>query len=197
MQLMMPPELCLARTVSAPVGRSGHTFVPWVEVGARVHIDVPVWGFEEETWVHWAVPFRGGIPDLEAAARFDPGRRAAVPGEPPEALRLGGAPLDGREAERLCGALFERWRPSLAYHTALRAASLLDEPVEDFRRRCERLIREVAAQAPASAIESRSLEPDEITVLTLRAGIAWYPEGIGPASPGTDALPRAERRGGR
>jgi hypothetical protein len=202
MRAKMRPELCPARTVSAPVGGAPFEYRPWVEVALQVRARVPAWGLEEDGWVHWAVPVRAGRPDLNAATPFDPGRRAAVVGEPPEGVRQGETRLDESEAARICEALLARWRPQIHFHSVLRIPSRLEEPLEDFRRHCLRLLppplrgggpqgsKEAEAAPLAASIESRALTDDELLVLTLRVGLGWYPAGVEPVAAPTDPLMR-------
>jgi hypothetical protein len=200
MRAKMRPELRPARTLSAPAGQAKAGYRPWIEVAARVRVSVPGWGLDEAGWVHWAVPVRQGRPEPEAATTFDPGRRAAFPGEPPGELRRDEASLDVSAAARLCEALLARWQPRVYFHPVLGVASRLDEPLEDFRRRCMRLLEPVMRGAAASGreapdqtrlvapIESLSLPGDRLQVLSLRAGVGWYPEGVEPAPPPADPL---------
>jgi len=204
MQAKMRPELCPARTLSAPAGRPEAGYRPWIEVAAQVRVSVPEWGLDEAGWVHWAVPVRQGRPEPEAAAAFDPGRRAAVSGEPPGELRRGEASLDDSAAAGICEALLARWQPRVHFHPILRLASRLDEPLEGFRQRCMRLLEPVlrgAAEGDAEAlarsrlqapIESLALAGDRLGLLNLRAGVGWYPEGVEPAKPPADPLMQGE-----
>lgn len=198
----MRPELRPARTLSAPAGQSKAGYRPWIEVAVQVRVSVPEWGLDETGWVHWAVPVRVGRPDLNAALPFDPGRRAAVVGEPPGELRRSEASLDGSETARICEVLLARWQPRVHFHSVLRIPSRLEEPLEDFRRRCLRLLPPLlrggglqgseAAEAArlAASIESRALADDELLVLTLRVGLGWYPAGVEPAAAPADPLMR-------
>jgi hypothetical protein len=200
MQAKMRPELRPARTLSAPAGQPEAGFRPWIEVGVQVRVCVPEWGFEETGWVHWAVPVRQGQPEPEAAATFDLGRRAAVAGEPPSELRRAEASLDGPAAGQICEALLARWQPHVHFHPVLRLASWLDEPLEEFRRRCVRLLEGVlrgaaargkgAAERPRleAAIETVALAGEQLQVLNLGAGVGWYPESVEPAAPRADPL---------
>jgi hypothetical protein len=196
----MRPELTSPRTVSAPAGAAPVGFRPWVEVAALARVSVPGWGISEETWVHWAVPVVEGRPDTARAVAFDPGRRAASPGEPPRRQRLVDAALDDATAGRLCDGILSAWRPSMHYNAVLRLASRLDEPIDAFRRWCASLVsravlqgevppsERVAAARVAGAVATRVLTPAEIEVVRLRAGVAWYPDGIEPATGLADRL---------
>jgi hypothetical protein len=200
MRQKMRPELTSPRTVSAPVGAAPLVFRPWVEVAALARVSVTGWGISEETWVHWAVPVVEGRPDAARAVAFDPGRRAASPGEPSEKLRLGNAAFDDAAAGHLCDAILSAWRPSVHYNAVLRLASRLDEPIERFRRWCASLVSQAVLQEEASpskraagarvagAVETRVLTPAEIEVVRLRAGVAWYPDGVEPAPGWADRL---------
>ncbi len=202
MRAKMRPELRPARTVSAPAGGAPVEYRPWVEVALQVRARVPAWGLEEDGWVHWAVPVRAGRPDLNAARPFDPGRRAAVVGEPPDEVRQGETTLDESEAAGICEVLLARWQPRVHFHSDLRIPSRLEESLEDFRRRCLRLLPpplrggglqgSEAAEAArlAASIESRTIADDELLVLTLRVGLGWYPAGVEPAAAPADPLMR-------
>jgi len=185
-------EISPSRTVSSPSGIQRRRYQPWVEVSALVRVSVASWGVAETAWVHWAVPVRGGRANLDGAVAFDPGRRAAVPGEPPAEARADWSAFAEGEAVRVCDALAERWTPQLHYHTELRLASSLDEPVEGFRRRCLGVLapalrsldptrRGGEAARLVAAIESRELGSGELQVMRWRVGVGWYPSGIAPA----------------
>ncbi len=192
-------ELCAPRTVSVPAGTPAPTFRPWLEVSALARVAVPTWEVKETAWAHWAMAIHGARADVDAARPFDPSRRAAAPGEPPEAARVDDGRLEEGEAVRVCEILERRWRPELHYHPVLRLASTLGEPLEAFRRRCR------AALAPAllsamgarrsreatplvAEVESRLLGAGELEVLRWRAGVAWYASIIQPEAAPEDPM---------
>jgi len=196
----MRPELVSPRIISAPAGAAPADYRPWVEVAALVRVSVTGWDLSDEAWVHWAVPVVDGILDVDGAVSFDPGRRAAFPGEPPIELRRGGAALDEAGASGLGEALLSQWKPEVHYHPVLRLASRVDEPSEAFRRRCAALVNRAvprrdgsacdAAEAArlAATIESRVVTGEELEVLHWRVGVGWYPAGVGPAPAPRDPL---------
>ncbi len=165
-----------------------------------VRVSVAGWGLDDTSWVHWAVPVWEGRAELLGAVTFDPGRRAAVPGEPSPELRRSEAALDETAAARLGEALLARWRPWVHYSPALRLPSRLDEPVEAFRQRCIGLFGSVPTRCEgfdgdgkgtgrlAAAIESRVLSGDELEVVLWRVGVGWYPTGVEPAPASADPL---------
>jgi hypothetical protein len=193
MQQSMRPEIVCPRTVSTPAGSPPSGFRPWAEVAALVRASVAAWDLTEETWVHWAAPVAKGSPDPGGAFPFDPGRRAAFPGEPPAEQRLEELALDEAAAESLCEALLSGWCPGVHYNTVLRLRSRLDEPVETFKHWCASLVsggprvrkgsalEREAADRVAKNIVTRVLSGGEIEVVRLRVGIGWYPEGVEPA----------------
>ena len=196
----MRPELVPPRVVSAPAGIMPTRFRPWVEVAVLVRMTIAAWGSLDETWVHWAVPVVGESPDPDGGVPFDPGRRAAFPGDPAPELRGGEVTIDEGSAAGLCQALHERWEPQVHYHPVLRLSSRLDEPEEEFRQRCASVFSRVARQRGgavsdreararlAAAFESRILAGDELEVLWWRVGVGWYPAGVEPASAARDPL---------
>lgn len=177
MRAVKRPDLVRPRTLSAPTGTAPVGYRPWVEVAAVVRVSVAGWGLDDTSWVHWAVPVSEGQAELLGAVTFDPGRRAAFPGEPSPELRRGEAALDETAAARLGEALLARWRPRVHYNTALRLPSRLDEPLETFRQRCiglfgpepgrrkgsDRDVKET--ERLAAVIESRVLSGDELEVM--------------------------------
>jgi hypothetical protein len=200
MREKMRPELVPPRIVSAPAGTAPADYRPWVEVAALVRVSFAGWDSSDEAWVHWAVPVIEGILDLNGAVSFDPGRRAAFPGEPPVELQRGEATLDEPGASSLGEALLSQWEREVHYHPVLRLASRLDEPSEAFRRRCVALAtqavprREGSAWDPkeatrlAAAIESRVLTGEALEVRHWRVGVGWYPAGVEPAPAPGDPL---------
>jgi hypothetical protein len=194
MRAVKRPDVVRPRTISAPTGTTPVGYRPWVEVAAVVRVSLAGWGLDETRWVHWAVPVSEGRVEPLGAVTFDPGRRAAVPGEPSPELRRGEAALDETAAARLCEALLARWRPQEHYNAALRLPSRLDEPLEAFRQRCIGLFGSVPGRRNrsdrdakeierlAAAIESRVLSGDELEVMHWRVGVGWYPTGVQPAS---------------
>jgi hypothetical protein len=200
MRAVKRPDLVRPRTLSAPTGSAPVGYRPWVEVTAVVRVSVAGWGLDDTSWVHWAVPVSEGHAALLGAITFDPGRRAAVPGEPSPELRRGEASLDETAAARLGEALLARWRPRVHFNTALRLPSRLDEPLKAFQQRCiglfgpepgrrkesDRDVKET--ERLAAAVESRVLSGDELEVLHWRVGVAWYPTGVEPAPASADPL---------
>lgn len=188
------PDLVRPRTISAPAGTAPAGYWPWVEVAAVVRVSVAGWGLDDTSWVHWAVPVSEGQPEVSSAVTFDPGRRAALPGEPSPELRRREAALDETVAARLGEGLLARWQPRVHYNAALRLPSRLDEPLGAFRRRCIGLFGPIPgrregcdrggkeAERLAEAIESRALSGDELEVLLWRVGVVWYPDGVEPAA---------------
>ncbi len=208
MRRLMRPEFSAPRTVSSPAGGELQRYRPWVEVSALVRVSVAGWDVAETAWVHWAVPVKDGRADLEGTVVFDPGRRAAAPGEPAAELRAGESALDEEEAVRVCEALAERWRPRLHFHNQLRLASRLDEPPDAFRRRCLALLAPVLRNVDSSrrkgefarlaaSIESRELRAGELHVLRWRVGVGWYPSGIEPAAAPEDPMMLGSQGQGR
>lgn len=200
MRAVKRPDLVRPRTISALTGTAPVGYRPWVEVAAVVRVSVAGWGLDDTSWVHWAVPVSEGQAEPQGAVAFDPGRRAAVPGEPSPELRRSEAALDEAAAARLGEALLARWRPRVHYSAALRLPSRLDEPLEAFRQRCIGLFGSVPGRCEgfdrdgketkrlAAAIESRALSGDELEVLLWRVGVAWYPTGVEPAPASADPL---------
>jgi hypothetical protein len=186
--------------VSAAAGSAPASYRPWVEVAALVRMTIAAWGSSDETWLHWAVPVVEGRPDPDGWVLFDPGRRAAFPGNPAPELRAGEVAIDECSAAGLCESLQRRWRPQVHYHPVLRLCSRPDESREEFRRRCASVFSRAAGQRSggasggeasarlAAAFESRTLTVDELEVLWWRVGVAWYPEGVGPAPAQADPL---------
>lgn len=158
-----------------------------------VRVSVAGWGLDDTSWVHWAVPVLEGQAELLGAVTFDPGRRAALPGEPSPELRRGEATLDETTAARLGETLLAQWRPRVHYNAALRLPSRLDEPLEAFQQRCIGLFGPVPGRREGShlggkenkrvavAIESRALSGNDLEVLLWRVGVGWYPTGVEPA----------------
>jgi hypothetical protein len=200
MRAVKRPDVVRPRTISAPTGTAPVGYRPWVEVAAAVRVSVTGWGLDDTSWVHWAVPVSEGEAEPLGAVTFDPGRRAALPGEPSPELRRGEAALDETVAARLCEALLARWRPRVHYNAALRLPSRLDEPLEAFRQRCIGLFGPVPGrrqgtdrdvketQRLAAAVESRVASGNEFEVLHWRVGVGWYPTGVEPAPASVDSL---------
>jgi hypothetical protein len=190
----MRPELVPPRIVSARAGSAPAHYRPWVEVAALVRMTIAAWGSSDETWVHWAVPVVEDSPDPDGGVPFDPGRRAAFPGDPAPELRAGEAAIDEGSAAGLCQSLRDRWRPQVHYHPVLRLSSRLNEPREEFQRRCASVFSRAARQRGgaasdreagarlAAAFESRTLTGDELEVLWWRVGVGWYPAGVEPTA---------------
>lgn len=188
----MRPELVPPRIVSAPAGTEPTRYRPWVEVAALVRTTIAPWDSSDDTWVHWALPVVEEIPDPDAVVAFDPGRRAAFPGDPAPELRGGEVAIDEASVAGLCQSLRDRWRPQVHFHPVLRLCSRLDEPHDEFRRRCVSIFGRAAQQQGgatsdpeaavrlAEAFQSRILTGDELEVLWWRVGVAWYPAGIEP-----------------
>jgi hypothetical protein len=90
--------------------------------------------------------------------------------------------------------------PQVHYHPVLRLSSRLDEPREEFRRRCANIFSRVARQQGgatsgreagarlAEVYESRTLTSDELEVLWWRVGVGWYPNGVEPVLAHVDPL---------
>ena len=199
MRRRMPPALTPPRTISKPADAGGVPYRPWVEVSVLVRVVVPEWGVEEASWVHWAVPTAGGRVVPERAVPFDPGRRAATPGEPAEDLRAEGLELGEGDAATVCGAIAARWKPRLHFHRRMRLASKLDETLESFRRRCTALAapalqgldparRGLEAARLLDGIASRELGSGELSALFWRASVAWYPSGTEPQGAPDDPM---------
>jgi hypothetical protein len=200
MRAVKRPDLVRPRTISAPTGTAPVGYRPWVEVAAVVRVSVAGWGLDDTSWVHWAVPVSDGQAEVLGAVTFDPGRRAALPGEPSPELRRGEAALNETAAARLCEGLLARWQPRVHYNAALRLPSRLDEPLEAFRQRCIDLVGPVPGRREgsdrdgketarlAAAIEGRALSAEELEVLLWRVGMGWYPTGVEPAPASADPL---------
>ena len=206
MRRMLRPRLEPPRTVSAPAGAVPVPYRPWVEIAARVCVDLPAWGVAERAWVHWALPVRSGAPAADAARRSDPARRAARLGEPDAGEREGDAQLAPDLAAELCAGLAAGFATRIFRCPGLGLTSRPGESRSEFAARC------LDAAAPAlargrsaaarrdlasvvGAIEERSLGPGEIRFDGWRAGVAWFPNGIEPATPAAEPLLHAE--GGR
>jgi hypothetical protein len=153
----------------------------------------------ETGWAHWAMSVHGGRADVDTARPFDPSRRAAGPGEPPEAVRLDDGRLEEGETARVCEFLERRWRPELHFHPVLRLASTLGEPLDAFRRRCRAALalamhgamgarRSSEAGRLVAGVESRRLGAGELEVLLWRAGVAWYASPIQPEAAPDDPM---------
>jgi len=196
----MRPEIVMPRVVSTPAGTPPTSYRPWVEVAALVRMSIATWGSSDETWVHWAVPVVEETLNPDGAVPFDPGRRAAFPGDPAPELRGGEVTIDESIAAGLCQALHERWEPQVHYHPVLRLGSRLDESGEEFRQRCASVFSRVARERGgaasdheararlAAAFESRAVTGNELEVLHWRVGVGWYPAGVGPAPAPRDPL---------
>lgn len=198
------------RTISAPSGWACGRFLPFVEITVRAEIEVDEWRFRESVWLHWAVPVRDGSVEAATARRFDPGRRAAAPGEPDSARRAAGPVPPASEMADLGTAVTRDWRGELHRHPLLDLVSRIDEPLGDFRRRCRALVGSalragavaqdsVAAELHplAAETESRALGAEHLHVLSVAARIGWYPEGEQPELALGSLLVRGEPRGGR
>ncbi|MEW6337934.1 MAG: hypothetical protein ACOY3Y_07130 [Acidobacteriota bacterium] len=181
------------RTISAPSDWAGERFLPFVEITARADVEVPEWGVREPVWLHWSAPVLGGSVEVGAARRFDPGRRAAAPGEPDPARRVEGALPPANEVTALAVAVARAWRAELHRHPRLDLVSRLDEPLADFLRRCRAVIgRALRAGAAAhesvaaeldrlpAEVETRALGAEHLRVLSIEARVGWYPEGERP-----------------
>ncbi len=186
-------ELSPPRTISAPAGARAAPYRPWVEISALARVAVPDWGLTDSLWIHWAVPMRDGSAEPDRAVAFDPGRRAATPGQPAPEARASSGELDQAGAEIVREALVARWSPLLHYHRGLRLASRMDEPIDGFRRRCLALLVPLVRRLDATgggegssllvgAIETRALGSGELEVVHWRLGVGWYPSGIEPAA---------------
>jgi hypothetical protein len=204
MQRML--ELVPSRCLSAPVGAVAAPFLPWIEIAALVDVSVAEWGFADSFWLHWAVPMREGRADVGAAVAFDPGRRAAYPGEPAETARAHACALDRDSAQALWESLWTGFQPLLHHHAALGLTSGLDESLSAFRRHCLRLMtppgsvglsQEQTATALAhlaAQVETRPLKGSEIRVSRCRVGVGWYPLGVAPSLADPELLVRGGAR---
>jgi len=200
MQRML--EVVPSRCLSAPVGAAAAPFSPWIEIAALVNVVVAEWAFSDSFWLHWAVPVWAGRADARAAVAFDPGRRAAYPGEPSEGERAHVCALDSDSARALWESLWSGFQPLLHHHAALGLTSGLGEALSEFRRRCLRLMappgdaglsneRIAAAMAQLAAqIETRPLKESEIRVSRCRVGVGWYPHGVAPSLADPELLVR-------
>jgi hypothetical protein len=196
--------------VAAPAGSAVPDFSPWLEVALRLEIAVAAWQVREQAWSHFAMPLAPDGSVRGAPRRFDPARHALVQGQPASGV-IDPDPVAGDDVlvavvERLIG----QWRPLLHRQPALDLVSRLDEPLEEFRRRCRGVLRPLLAARPAdaaalaeqaarltAAIESISLGVDEITVLHGRARVVWRPAGREPAPASAELMLLGAPRGGR
>lgn len=198
------------RTISAPSGWAGRVFLPFVEITARAEIEVAEWRFREPVWLHWAAPVLGGSVQAAAARRFDPGRRAAAPGEPDRARRSPGAVPSAGEMAALGNAVAREWRCELHRHSRLDLVSRLDEPLDEFLRRCRALVgsalragavekESVAAEIHrlGAETESRALGAEHLRVMSVEARLGWYPEGVRPDLAEGTLMVTGEPRGAR
>lgn len=206
---MSAPELKEPRLLHPSPAAADAGFTAWLEVGALVRVRVEEWQHDERLWMHWAVPCAGGVPGIDAARPFDPGRRAGRAGEPGESARADKAP-DERAALAAATRLLAGWRPQLHRHARLGAVSRPDEPVDHFRRRCLGVLgpairsgRLGGAAAPAEVgrlaaeIETRALVDGEFDTESVQVRVAWYPVDEAPATAGADLLVGGAARGRR
>ncbi len=194
-------DLAAPRTVSVPVGLSAPVWRPWLEVTVCVRAVLEEWGLREERWLHWAAPL-GADGRPEAGFRlFDPGLRAASEGEPPAEWRGGPGAVDRAAAEHALGRLLAGWAPQVHRSAELGLTSAVDEPLAAFRRRCLRTLAgavrdgALAGDAGASAvariagsIETAVLAGERLELTAARAGVGWYPEGLGPGRADEDLM---------
>jgi len=194
------PEFLQPRLLHPSPAAAAGGFTAWLEVGALVRVRVEAWQHDERLWMHWAVPCAGGVPEIDAARPFDPGRRAGRAGEPGESVRAGRAP-DERAALAAATGLLAGWRPQLHRHARLGLVSRPDEPVDQFRRRCLGVLgptirsgRLGGPAAPAelgrlaAEIETRTLGDGEIDTESVQVRVAWYPVDEAPAAAAADLL---------
>lgn len=168
------------------------------------------WGYESTGWRHWAVPCRDDAPELDCAVPFDPGRRAALAGDPDALSQASSVGLDVDEATRVVTELLRGWHPELHRAAGLGLVSEVGEGREEFRRRCLRTlggaVRSGAGRGGVgvealdtvwSSIESRVVGSNELELLGARVGIGWYGEGDEPRAEGGELMVTGTPRAGR
>jgi hypothetical protein len=201
-------EIAPACRVAASPGSRPAAWSPWLEAALSLRVTVPEWQHDEGSWAHWAAP--AGDP-AAAPRRYDPGRFAVVAGAP-DAAAAGTAPagLDEVAARGFVERVLAGWRPALHRQSSLGLVSRLDEPREEFRRRCLALLRPllsgggadreaVAARMAkvAAGIESLVLEAGRLEVRHARVAVVWYPDGRVPAVPVAELMVGGAARGAR
>jgi hypothetical protein len=202
-------EIAPACHVVAPPGDVAPCHSAWLEGALRLRATVVPWHFREEAWSHWAAPLGGDGASWGAPRRFDPGRFALAPGRPDGATAPDPA-LGEQAAAAFVELVIGQWRPVLHRQPELALVSRLDEPLEEFRRRCRSALRPLLTAGPAdpaelatesarlsAAIESISLGGEEIIVLHGRIGVVWYPVGREPAAASPELMLAGAARGGR
>jgi hypothetical protein len=185
-------------------------FSPWIEAALLLRIEVAAWAFREDSWAHWTAPLDSGGSPCGAARPFDPGRHAMTPGEP-EGLEPASAVRIGEPAARaFVDAVLAQWRPVLHRQPMLGLVSRLDEPRDEFRKRCLGLLRPLLNRTGTSGeelaeklarvaadIASVSIGREEIAVRHAEVGVVWYPAGREPATTAVDLMTTGTARGGR
>lgn len=201
---MTGPELEPPRHVLPRPGDPCGSWVPWLELSLLVRANVREWGHVESAWFHRAFAVGSDGSPAGDAVPFDPAARAAVPGEPPamNGDRPPAAVAKGA-AREVVAAVLSNWRPAVHRHPELEVVSRLDEPADEFRRRCLAPLRPLvqaggggaaaAARAArlgalARGIETVRLDPECLEVLIARLAVVWYPAGSGPRPPASDPM---------
>jgi hypothetical protein len=191
-----------ARTVPPRLDAGAPRWAPWIEVALLVRASVPAWAWAATEWVHRAAEVAGDGTPAGEPVPFEPSARAAFPGEPPPDRRAGPPPrLDHEKARALAVAVLAAWRPAVHRHAELALVSRLDEPADEFRRRCLAPLRpllqgggpppaDAAARLAALArgIQSMTLGPEHLDALCARVAVAWHPAGGGPRPAAGDAM---------
>jgi hypothetical protein len=201
-------EPLTVRHVQPAPGRAARTWGAWLEAALLVRTTVSAWEHADEGWLHWAVRLTADGAPAGDVVSFDPGRHASASGEPPSGERTHGPiVLDEGMARRWLAGTLAAWRPALHRHADLGLVSRLDEPGEEFRKRCLTPLRpllqgrgKVSAEAAerlsrlARGIETIQLAPEHLDVRCARVAVVWYPCKAEPASAGGDPMVTGQAR---
>ncbi len=185
-------------------------YAAWLEAALLVRVAVADWDYGEETWAHWTSPVGGDGRTTAAPSRFAPARFAVTPGEPERGPATGSLRLGEKEAREFVATVLAHWHPALHRQPELGLVSRLDEPRDEFRKRCLSLLRPLLLAGTAgretiagrlariaAGIESLPLSVEQITVRHARLGLVWYPEGRAPAVPAAELMVAGAIRGAR
>lgn len=203
-------EIAAPCHVPALPGGGAGRHAAWIEAALLVRVTVPEWQYGEETWVHWTASVGEDGRPIAVPRRFDPGRFAVAPGEPDPAVSKGAVRVGEADARKFVAGVLAQWNPVVHRQSTLGLVSRLDEPRDEFRKRCLALLRPllhgggadrdaVASRLAqiAAGIESEALRHDRFAVRHARIGLVWYPDGREPAAPAAELMIAGGVRGNR
>ncbi len=196
--------------VAAPAAGQAAHYAPWLEAALLVRIEIAAWQLRDEDWAYWAALLDASGKPTGEPRRFDRGRYAMAPGEPEGLMPLATDPIGESVAHSFVDAVLARWHPRVHRQAALDLVSRLDEPREEFRRRCLTLLRPLLGRDGAagenlaerlgriaSGVETVDLGREEIAVRYARVGVVWYPAGREPAQSAAALMTGGAVRGER